>query len=228
MQVVFFTWPADGNLPIVLPVDIAVLGRRSSAHSIFLAKLITQLAPSQPVCLLGHSHGARACLATLHLLGGGRLEEGQILPAGCTPPARIRTVLVAAAVDHNWLNPGQRYDKALFTPEKVLLLRNSRDGWLSVYQARKIAGERALGKDGLGTADRAALGELSNKIVDLNAAQFTSNSHAFASFHERPELGAAVLPFVYFQDEPQPSAPAAKTSMAVDSESELPPLIPAK
>jgi hypothetical protein len=204
LQVVFFTWPSDGNMPFLLPVDIAILGRRSAAHGVYLASLLSQLPPEQQVCIVGHSHGARAAVAALHLLGGGRLEEGQVLPAGCTCPPHLRVVLIAAAIDHNWLNPGQRYERALTVPERVLLMRNSRDSWLTVYPARKGFGERALGKDGLGRDDRFALGSLGAKVVELNAAEFTTWHHSFSDFHQRPELGAAMLPYVYFQEDGQP------------------------
>jgi hypothetical protein len=228
LQVVFFTWPADGNMPYLLPVDIAVLGRRSAAHSIFLAKLITQLPQEQQVSIVGHSHGSRATVATLHLLAGGKLEEGQVLPAGCTCPPHLRAVLIAAAIDHNWLNPGQRYDRALKVPDRVLLIRNSKDGWLTAYQARKVWGERAMGKDGLSRADRAALGPAGKKLVELDAAQFAGYSHSFEEFHHRAELGAALRPYVYFQED-QPAGTAVITPVPVRSaelDDELPPKLP--
>ncbi|HEY2249549.1 MAG TPA: alpha/beta hydrolase [Planctomycetaceae bacterium] len=201
LQVVFFTWPSDGNMPFIFPVDIAILGRRSAVHGAYLANLIAQLPADQQVAIVGHSHGARTAAAALHLLGGGALEEGPAFPAGSSYPRQVRAVLIAAAIDHNWLNPGQRYGQALLVPERVLLLRNSRDGTLAVYPMRKIMGERALGKDGLGQDDRFALGSLGPKVVELNAAEFADWHHSFADFHQRPELAKAMLPYVYFQED---------------------------
>ena len=109
VQFVYFTWPSNGYMPFILPVDLAVLGRRSSAHGAYLANLITQLPPEQPVSIVGHSHGARTAAAALHVLGGGTLENGQALPCGFSVPQHLRAVLIAAAIDHNWLNPCQRY-----------------------------------------------------------------------------------------------------------------------
>jgi esterase/lipase superfamily enzyme len=201
LQVVFFTWPSDGNMPFIFPVDIAILGRRSAAHGAYLASLISQLPANQQVAIMGHSHGARTAAAALHLLGGGALEEGAGLPPGYAYPRQIRAVMIAAALDHNWLNPGQRYGQALLIPERVLLLRNSRDSTLAVYPMRKFMGERALGKDGLGQDDRFALGSLGQKVAELNAAEFADWHHSFADFHQRPELANALLPYVYFQDD---------------------------
>ncbi|MGQ0634245.1 MAG: hypothetical protein ACT4QC_06530 [Planctomycetaceae bacterium] len=211
LQVVFFTWPSDGNMPFLFPVDIAVLGRKSAAHSYYLARLISELPPEQPVCVLGHSHGARATVAALHLLGGGTLEDGQTLAPGSTAPQHLRAVLIAAAIDRDWLNPGQRYGQALFPPERVLLLRNSRDATLAIYPLRKGWGGQALGRNGLTTQDRLAMNGLHAKVTDLDAAQFAGPNHSFADYHEHPELAAAALPYVYLRAEgKQPTAAPAR------------------
>jgi hypothetical protein len=201
VQVVFFTWPSDGKMPYVFPVDIAILGRRSAAHAVYLASLMTQLPAEQRVAVVGHSHGARATVAALHLLGGGTLENGQALPPGCAVPRHLRAVLIAAAIDHDWLNPGGRYGQALMVPEQVLLMRNSRDATLGVYPMRKGVGPRALGRNGLGQNDRFVLGSLGSKVVELDAADFADWHHAFAAYHEHPELASAIVPYVFFQDD---------------------------
>jgi len=205
VQVVFFTWPSDGNMPYAFPVDIAILGRRSAAHAFYLASLMAQLPAHQRVAVLGHSHGARATVAALHLLGGGTLEKGQALPPGHAVPRHLRAVLIAAAIDHDWLNPGGRYGQALAVPERVLLMHNSRDATLGVYPMRKGVGPRALGRGGLGQGDRFALGTLGSKVVELNAADFAAWHHSFAAYHEHPELASAVVPYVYFQDDASPT-----------------------
>jgi esterase/lipase superfamily enzyme len=221
VQVVFFTWPSDGNMPYLFPVDIAVLGRKASQHSIYLANLIGKLPPEQPVCLLGHSHGARASVAALHLLGGGAIEDGEVLAPGYSTPRHLRAVLVAAAIDRNWLNPGQRYGQALQVPEQILLMRNSRDATLAIYPLRKAGSGRALGRDGLALEDRFALDRMGKKVVELDAAQFAGPNHSFADYHEHPELASAITPYVYFQ-EGTPSAastePVPTTTARPDSE----------
>jgi hypothetical protein len=207
IQVVIFTWPSDGNMPYIFPVDIAILGRKSAAHGAYLATIITQLPSGQPISIVGHSHGARTAVAALHVLGGGRLEQGQALPSGHPVPSHLRAVLLAAAIDHDWLNPGDRYGQALLIPEKVLLMRNSRDATLGIYPLRTGIGERALGRGGLGADDRSALGPLGGKVVEMDVARFADWHHGFANYHERPELAAAIRPYVYFQDSPAESGP---------------------
>jgi hypothetical protein len=208
VQVVIFTWPSDGNMPFIFPVDIAILGRKSAAHGAYLANVITQFPASQPVSIVGHSHGARTTVAAMHVLGGGRLEQGQALPPGHPVPSHLRAVLLAAAIDHDWLNPGDRYGQALLVPEKVLLMRNSRDATLGIYPLRTGVGERALGRGGLGVDDRFALGPLGGRVVEMDVARFADWHHGFANYHERPELAAAMRPFVYFQDPPAEIGPA--------------------
>jgi esterase/lipase superfamily enzyme len=208
VQIVFFTWPSDGNMPFLFPVDIAVLGRKASRHSLYLAHLIGSLPPEQPVCILGHSHGARAATAALHVLGGGAIEDGQKLPPGYSTPQHLRAVLVAAAIDQSWLNPGNRYGQALWPPERILLMRNSRDTTLAVYPYRKFGGEKALGKDGLTLQDRFQMDQLGRKIVELDAAQFAQSNHSFADYHQHPELAAAIVPYVYFRDDAMPVTPS--------------------
>lgn len=201
VQVVFFTWPSDGNMPFIFPVDIAILGKRSAAHSLYLASLITQLPAAQQVCIVGHSHGARTTVAALHLLGGGALEGGQTLRPGFSVPQHVRAVLLAAAIDHDWMNPGQRYSQTLVVPERVLLMRNPRDATLAIYPLRKGIGERALGRYGLGRDDRLWLDSLGSKVDEMDASSFARWHHAFADYHERSELAAAIAPYVYFQED---------------------------
>lgn len=211
LQVVFFTWPSDGNMPYLFPVDIAVLGRKAGAHSYYLARLISELPADQPVSIVGHSHGARAAVGALHLLGGGTGEDGQALPPGTVGPTHMRAVLIAAAIDHNWLNPGQRYGQALVPPERVLLLRNSRDATLAIYPLRKGWGERALGREGFGLNDRMTMNGLQKKVVDLDAAQFAGPYHSFADYHEHPELASASTSYIFLREEGQPPSKPATT-----------------
>jgi hypothetical protein len=208
VQVVFFTWPSDGNMPFIFPVDIAMLGRKASQHSFYLANVIGQLPSDQPVCLLGHSHGARSAVAALHLLGGGAIEDGQMLAPGYSTP-RLRAVLIAAAIDSNWLNPGQRYSQALQVPEQVLLMRNSRDATLAIYPLRIGRGGRAMGRDGLGRQDRFVMDQMGRKVTELDAAQFAGPNHSFADYHERTELASAIIPYVYFEGDAPAASPTS-------------------
>lgn len=201
VQMVFFTWPSDGYAPFALPLEVAVLGRRSAAHSVFLAGLIRDLPPGAGLCMIGHSHGARASLAAAHLLGGGRLENGQRLGAGPASPRALRAVLLAAAVDHQWLNPGERYSEALKTLDRVLLMRNSRDFWLSVYPLRKPFGEPSLSSTGLSPWDRAALGPLAEKVIEYDVSRQLGAGHNLATYYSRSSLAQVAGRFAAFEED---------------------------
>jgi hypothetical protein len=199
LQVVFFTWAADGNLPFIFPVDIALLGRRSSFHAVYLAQLMMQMPPEVPVSLLGHSHGARVAVSSLHLLGGGTIEDGHRLP-GPAAPRRVRATLIAPALDHNWLNPGQRYGLALSSTERMLLVRNHRDVTLALYPLRKPFGQSSMGYRGLNQCDWMQLEGQGAKITDMDAAPFVKARHSWSSYYRHQELAAAIAPYVYFND----------------------------
>lgn len=201
VQFVYFTWPSDGYAHVVFPVELAVMGRRSAIHSVYLANLISQFPPEQPVTLIGHSHGARATAAALHALGGGAVDDGSTLPPGSPVPSRMRAVLVAAAIDHDWLNPGKKYGNALQPVERMLVIHNHRDGWLSVYPLQNpFTGQQALGRSGINFGDRMQLNELGQKITLLDSSGFAGRSHDFSAVNSRPEMAEAIAPFVTFQD----------------------------
>jgi len=202
VQLVFFTWPANGYVPVAFPVELAVLGRRSAYHGVYVANLLCHFPADQPVCLVGHSHGARCVAASLHALGGGAVEDGTRLAPGLTPPHRVRGVLLAAAIDHNWLNPGGRYGQALRPVEKLLVVHNHADGWLRVYSWKNLLGNSsALGQSGLSANDHFQLADLNHKVVLLDATRMTGNNHDFNAFNTRPEFADAISPMVLFQDD---------------------------
>lgn len=117
LNFIYFTWPSEGPFSLVpnnpfstaIPcLDFGVLGRRAELNGFYLADLIGSLPGPTTVSLIGHSLGARTIATGLHLLGGGTVHgKARWNPADCGH--RIRVVLAAAAIEHDWLNPGDRY-----------------------------------------------------------------------------------------------------------------------
>ena len=197
VQVVCFTWPSNGYVPVLLPVELRLLGRKAAVHGGYLAQLISRLGRQQPVTLVGHSHGARCAVAALHALGGGTLDDNSRLPRGAQTPGPMRCVLLAAAVDHDWLNPGKRYDRALYPVESMLVVHNARDGWLGVYPLHApLKGQQALGRSGITHQDRQQLNGLANKIDLFDAGPITGRSHDLATFNSSPDLARVLSPYV--------------------------------
>jgi esterase/lipase superfamily enzyme len=99
LNIVYLTWPSDGAFTGLFQYDILMLGRRSAFNGFYLAQFISTLPKETPICLIGHSHGARMVSSAMHLLGGGTVQGYRFCkPGDCSH--RIRVVLLAAAIDH--------------------------------------------------------------------------------------------------------------------------------
>ncbi|HET6328147.1 MAG TPA: hypothetical protein VFG04_25915, partial [Planctomycetaceae bacterium] len=170
LHVLFYTWPSQGGITYEPHIDVGILGCRASFNGVYLAELVARIPPGHPVCLIGHSHGARLVASALHVLGGGEVDNVRLnWPA--PPDLRVRGVLVAGALDHHWLDPGQRFDMALCRTESLLVLRNDHDIVLTFYPLRRPFSKRALGERGLSGRDVRRLGAMSSKVCVLDVTR---------------------------------------------------------
>ncbi|HEV8000010.1 MAG TPA: hypothetical protein VGP63_09030 [Planctomycetaceae bacterium] len=218
LHVLFYTWPSRGGITYEPHVDVAILGTRASFNSIYLAELVARIPPGHPVCLIGHSHGARMVAAALHVLGGGEVDDVRLTwPA--PPDLRLRGVLVAGALDHHWLDPGQRFDMALCRTESLLVLRNDHDIVLTFYPLRKFFSKRALGERGLSHRDVRRLGDLSSRVCVLDVTRLVQTGHMWQYYYACPQIAGAIEPYVYYDDGPpmviMPPAPAVSESLSM-------------
>jgi Alpha/beta hydrolase family len=219
LQVLFYTWPSQGGITYEPHLDVAILGARASFNSVYLAELVARIPPGHPVCLVGHSHGARMVAAALHELGGGEVDHVRLTwPA--PPNLRVRGVLVAGALDHHWLDPGQRFEMALCRTECLLVLRNDHDIVLTFYPLRKPFSKRALGERGLSHRDLRQLGPLSSKVAVLDVTRSVQTGHVWQHYYSCPEIAAAIAPYIYYLDDAQPTAlvppaPAVSSSLSL-------------
>lgn len=197
LHVIFFTWPSDADTAWLSPILVNLRGQWAENNGFYLAELIANFPPESPVCLVGHSHGGRAVASTLHLLGGGQVG-GYTLPFDPGPARRMRAVFAAAAFDRHWLNPGQRYDRALCRTEGILNLRNSNDLALHIYPLRRPFSRQAIGDTGFTLWDRARLGPFSIRAIDLDVAPFIGFGHTWFCFYDEPRIAHAMTPYVYF------------------------------
>jgi len=218
LHVLFYSWPSQGGITYAPHVDVAILGTRASFNGIYLAELIARIPPGHPVCLVGHSHGARMVTAALHALGGGDVDNARLTwpPA---PDLRVRGVLIAGALDHHWLDPGQRFEMALCRTECLLVLRNDHDIVLTFYPLRKPFSHRALGERGLSNRDLRRLGPLSSKVAVMDVTQVVQTGHMWEHYYCRPEIAAAIEPYIYFDGGQQmmmlPPAPAVSDAQSL-------------
>ena len=206
LQVVFISWPSDGIFTLdpaiaassLFPtIDVGILGRRAELNGCRIAKLVQSFPPESPVCLLGHSHGARMVSSAMHFLGGGELQGIRVCDG---PSHRVRGILAAAALDHDWMVPGQRYDRALCGAECVLNLRSKLDWALSIYPLRRPFSRRALGQSGFTSKDRQRLGARAQQIANLDVSRELGVGHIWPCYYEHPEIAASIVPWVYFTE----------------------------
>jgi hypothetical protein len=220
LHILFYTWPSQGGITYEPHIDVGILGMRASFNSVYLAELVARIPPGHPVCLIGHSHGSRMVAAALHVLGGGEVDNVRLTwPA--PPDLRVRGVLIAGALDHHWLDPGQRFEMALCRTECLLVLRNDHDIVLTFYPLRRPFSKRALGERGLSNRDVMRLGPLSSKVAVLDVTQLVQSGHMWQHYYSCPQIAGAIAPYVFYLDDARPAlvvpprAPAVSESLTL-------------
>jgi len=199
LNVVFYRWPSETGLIIIPQVNAGVLSRRAGLHGIYLGHLIKRISPSHSVSLFGHSHGSRIACSALHALGGGSVQGFQ-LTGRLNSQRPIRAVLAAAAIDHDWLNPGERYGQALCRAEAIVNLRTRKDRALKLYPYRKPFSRRSLGRLGFTRKDREQLGWYNDKVTEIDVSPSIKNHHFLLHYVRHPEITRASAWHLYFPD----------------------------
>lgn len=201
VQMIFFTWPSDDTsnwLPnAVDTVDARRLGHRAEMNALYLADLVTRVPDHNPISLIGHSHGARMVSAALHLLAGGTVD-GRCLRGGQYHHQRIRAVLAAAAMDHHWFNPGERYGLALYRAEAVMNLRNRLDFPLIFHPTHQLFARSALGRTGVTWLDERRLGCDACRVAECDVTGLVGMRHYWPYYYREPEIACAIRQYVYF------------------------------
>lgn len=198
MHLIFYTWSseADGCIP---QLQANKMGRRATLNGFYLADLVSRISLDHPICLIGHSHGTRMVSAALHSMAGG-VVSGKQFAGGPQPLRKIRVVFAAAAIDHDWLNPNERFGLALCPAEAVINLKNQHDFPLLFYPLRRPFATRAMAVSGFTRSDRQQLGSGNEKIVDYDVTELVGFGHIWSHYYGRPEIAALIRPYVYFDD----------------------------
>lgn len=196
LQIVFFDWPSD--TPIVCPsIDFIQLGLRARFNGFYLAHLVSRIPPESPVSYFGHSHGAAVVASTLHLQAGGAIA-GQCLGFSDVPTRPCRAVFVAAAIERDWLGPGETFERALWRADCLLNVYNSRDFALCFYRWRYPFSDPALGRASLGRSELRELGPLAGKIAEVNVSSMLGCGHMWENYYPWPQIASAIAPWIYF------------------------------
>jgi hypothetical protein len=205
IHVVFFDWPSDGPYTYLFPVDVTVRGERAEFNGLHLACVMSLFPAGSPVCLVGHSHGARTVLAALHLVSAGSVQN--LLFYGDIGQRPLRAVLAAAAVDHNWLNPDERFGRSLCRSE-VMNLRNRCDSALTFYPLSAPFTRPSLANVGFTDGDREDMGILGYRAIELDVTELVGRSHTWPHYDQEPAIATAIAPFALFTElQPAPQGP---------------------
>ena len=197
VHVIFYTWPSDAPYTYIAPIDIAVRGCRADFNGFHIAWLLSNIPDHHPVCLWGHSHGNRAVMSSVQLLAGGEVED-YCFTGYRSPNKRIRIVMAAAAIDHNWLNPGQRYDRVPSRVEGILNLQNRKDLPLAFYPLTRPFAHRAMARTGATMRDRSKLGANAAKVADCDVTELLGHAHYWPEYYSKPSIMQTAVPYVYY------------------------------
>ncbi len=124
---VIWSWPSDREHGVLR--DLRSKAARANSEAKYVAWALARLDPHAPVGLLGFSFGARITTGALHELASGAPTSHETVAA---LPER-NAVLVAAAVDSDWLAAGHPHGRALESVETMTLINNHCDALLRRY-----------------------------------------------------------------------------------------------
>jgi hypothetical protein len=204
VRFVIWSWPA-GRIQGGSLRDIRLKARRSDVEGYYLAWWVDQIGRDVKLSLIGYSFGARVIAGALHILAGGQLA-GRTLPEPPDDTERtpVRAVLVAAAMDNDWLLPGRRNELALSQIDRLLVAHNRRDPIMRWYPLMYcLGGPKALGY--AGPACPARLGPERERIELLGLDCSVGRNHDLPAYLNAPGLRRR-LPWFAFLDSPTPDA----------------------
>lgn len=174
---VVWTWPSDRKRGRILK-DVALKASMANLEAEYFGLFLARLRRPASLAIVGFSLGAKVILGGLHYQAGGERahRERSVAPPGEAPPTRV--VLLAAAIDRDWITRKGRYANALDRIERLVLLVNPHDRVLRWYPYLPGGtGGEALGYAGLcGIRHR---GEHFDKIVELNVTRMIHRHHAW-------------------------------------------------
>ena len=181
IRFVIWSWPTTQELRGRPLKDARIKAARSDAAGYSLAWTLNELDPAAPVSLLGFSFGARVVTGAVHVAAGGQLGGYGISVPDNRSALGYQVVLMAAAMDNNWLQPGRKHDQAIHRIDQLLLLNNHQDWVLKRYHLLKCGnGCQALGYTGLSVPD--SLADRGDAVCQVNAGAYIGKLHRWAPY----------------------------------------------
>jgi len=219
--VVVFDWPSQRVRANPIR-DINEKCLRAFVAGYHLARVLEAFPAGSRICLLGQSYGGRVIPAALHLWSGAEMtshaDQPRVRLKGPRPPLHLRAILIEAASDHHWLNPGETFGQALASAEGLLNLYNSQDRVLFFYPLLYTGdGGRALGRVGLLPLDRTRLGPLITKYEQFDVSPWLHRKHTMLGTVTHPEVARRIARYTWAapipDHRPVPAPRAARSAV---------------
>jgi hypothetical protein len=199
--VIAFDWPSERIYPTEVR-DVNAKAPRAELAGYHLARFVQAFPAHSRVCLLGHSYGGRVVASALHLLGGGSVrgwhDKTEVRLHESRPDLHVRAVMIEGSGDHNWFNPGEKFDRVLAGCEGLLNLYNRRDRVLQLYPLQVDSQwRRSFGQVGLLPADLARLGPLAERYEQHDLHELLGAEHTLLNAVAHPQVARWIAPYVW-------------------------------
>lgn len=194
---VMWLWPSTKN-QFGIVRDTREKAERANFEGILLAKFLAKFPGEIQVNLVGYSLGARIATSAAHHLALG----GPLTP---TSKVRLTAVLIAAAVDAEWLDQCQPHSLALQRFERALIFTNCKDRLLLRYRfINRNRNSPALGLAGLLMPNS----EGAAHVTQWEVHHFVGRHHNWLRYIETPEIMSAIAEYALFlHDTPTANVP---------------------
>lgn len=199
-RLIVWSWPAERVVWRPRP-DVQIKVCRSDVEAYYLARVLSCLPKGTPLSLVGYSLGCRTASGALQLLAGGSVAGRNLSPEALAAwsnagPRPMRVMMVAAAMDADWLEPCSPHGLAPLAVERILVVTNGRDHilkWYSRLYGRH--GPEALGYVG-------PTGTAGGKLEVVDVACEVGRKHDFDRYNEASSLYQRLAWYTFLCDTP--------------------------
>ena len=188
LRLVVWSWPATA-IKFRMVRDIKDKIRRTNAEAYFLAWFLSR---TDVDAVIGSAMGCRIVSGSMHLLAGKAPTLNTVVNSDARTK-RLRTVLITAAIDDDWLLEGKFHGKAISQVKQMLLINNSMDPLLANFAMISRRDSVALGVAGVA---KDQLEELADRLQQVDAAQDIGKKHGVENYLRSPATSSTIREFV--------------------------------
>jgi hypothetical protein len=195
IRFIILSWPS-AQIPGPLR-DVRVKAARTGPAGCQLAWIVDQMPPDARLGFIGYSYGARIVTGALHINAGGNLSGMGLAAPSTAGRSPARVVLIAAALDADWLAPGHYHGNAMALVDRMLLINNCADPVMKFYHFSNPNGRpRALGLTG-----PTCIGPDAWKIRCRDVSRYAGSTHDLAAYVCAPGVMQDTWRYVTFEDQ---------------------------